>query len=64
MDDKEGYFMNTNIKVLTAEAAEIVRNARQQERDGNITPEQRAEVVANTLKDFERQAFDTKRLTT
>ena len=58
MDDKEGYIMNTNIRELTAEAAEIVRNARQQERDGNITPEQRKEVIANTIKDFERQAFD------
>jgi len=58
MDDKEGYIMNTNIRELTAEAAEIIRNARQQEHDGNITPEQRAEVVANTLRDFERQTFD------
>ena len=50
--------MNNNIRILTAEAAEIVRNARQQERDGNITPEQRQQVIEQTLKDFERQAFD------
>ena len=56
--------MNTNIRELLPEAHEIIRNAYQQERDGNITPEQRAEVVANTIRDFERQAFDTKRLTT
>ena len=50
--------MNTNIRELLPEAHEIIRNAYQQELDGNITAEQRAEVVANTLKDFERQAFD------
>ena len=50
--------MNNNIRILTAEAAEIVRNARQQELDGNITPEQRQQVIEQTLKDFERQAFD------
>jgi len=50
--------MNTNIKELLPEVHEIIRNAYQQEHDGNITPEQRAEVVANTLRDFERQTFD------
>ena len=50
--------MNNNIKELLPEAAEIVRNARQQERDGNITPEQRQQVIEQTIKDFERQAFD------
>ena len=50
--------MNNNIKELLPEAHEIITNAYQQEHDGNITPEQRAEVVANTLRDFERQVFD------
>ena len=50
--------INTNIKEITREAHEIITNAYQQERDGNITPEQRAEVVANTLREFERQVFD------
>ena len=50
--------MNTNIKEVTREAHEIITNAYQQEHDGNITPEQRAEVVSNTLRDFERQTFD------
>ena len=50
--------MNTNIREVTKETHEIITNAYQQERDGNITAEQRAEVVANTLRDFERQVFD------
>ena len=50
--------MNNNIKELTQETHEIITNAYQQEHDGNITAEQRAEVVANTLRDFERQTFD------
>ena len=52
--------MHKLIRELTREAHEIITNAHRQELDGNITAEQRAEVVANTLRDFERQAFDER----
>ena len=50
--------MNNNIKEVTRETHEIITNAHQQEHDGNITAEQRAEVVANALREFEAQVFD------
>ena len=49
--------MNTNIREVTKETHEIITNAYQQELDGNITAEQRREVVANALKEFGDQVF-------
>ena len=60
MDEKKGYVMNTNIREVTKETHEIITNAYQQELDGNITAEQRREVVANALKEFGDQVFYNK----
>jgi len=48
--------MNTNIKQLAAEATEIIVNAHAAEAAGDITREQRIEVIQNLLADIDVQS--------